>query len=350
MATRAVRAQQKTMPVIGLLSAISPGPGTPLAALRQGLSEGGYVEGQTVKIDYRWAEGRIDRLPALAADLVRSKVDVILASGGDVSAFSAKGATSTIPIVFAVAGDPVERGLVASLARPGGNLTGVSVLAIELIPKRLELLSELVPQARVIALLVNPSSPNAERVMRDVQEAARMKGVQIDILKAGTEREINAAFATLAHQHTGALLVATLAFSWREQLVALALRHAVPAIYPWREATEAGGLISYGASTAAVYRHIGIYIGKILKGAKPADLPVEQPTTFELVVNLKTAKALGLTVPPSILARADEVIELKPSSLPWPSGAARPSRSPRKTRCRSSVLWEPVWRIKPNCS
>ena len=296
--------------MIGFLSATSFGRAAPLAnAFRKGLSETGYVEGQNVTIEFRWAEDHYERPPALAADLVRRKVDVILASGGDVSAFAAKDATSTIPIVFAIGGDPVERGLVASLSRPGGNLTGVSVLAAELNPKRLELLSELVPQAGVVALLVNSNSPNAERVMRDVQEAARVKGVQLDILKAGSEGEIDAAFAALVQQHIGALLVAGLTPRWREQLVALASRHAVRAIYPWREATEAGGLISYGASVPGTYRQLGIYIGKILNGAKPADLPIQQPTTFELVINLKTAKALGLTVPPSILARADEVIE-----------------------------------------
>ena len=212
-AARALRAQQKAMPVIGFLSAFSPGPAAPFAAgVRRGLSETGYVEGQSVTIEYRWAEDYYDRLPALAADLVGRKVDVILASGGDVAAFAAKGATSTIPIVFAIGGDPVERGLVASLARPGGNLTGISVLAAELNPKRLELLSELVPQAGVIALLVNSNSPNAERVTRDVQEAARTKGVQLDILKAGTEGEIDAAFATLVQHHAGALLVAGVPF------------------------------------------------------------------------------------------------------------------------------------------
>jgi putative tryptophan/tyrosine transport system substrate-binding protein len=309
---RPVHAQQKAMPVIGFLSAISPGPAAPfVAGVRQGLSEAGWVEGQNVAIEYRWAEGRYDRLAALAAGLVGRKVDVILASGGDVSAFAAKGATSTIPIVFAVGGDPVEQGLVASLARPGGNLTGVSVLAIELNPKRFELLSELVPHAGVVSLLVNPNSPNAERVMRDVQEAAREKGVQLHILKCRTEGEIDAAFATLVEQHADAFLVAgdPLTFSWREQLAALAARHSVPVIYEAREFTEAGGLISYGTSRPAAWHQVGIYLGKILNGAKPADLPVQQSTKFELVVNLKTAKALGLTVPQSILARADEVIE-----------------------------------------
>jgi len=305
-----LRAQQKAMPVIGHLSSESPGPDAPfVAAFHQGLIETGYVEGQNVAIEYRWAEGRYDRLPGLAADLVGRKVDVIQ-PGGTPSALAAKSATSTIPVVFIV-GDAVAAGLVPSLARPGGNLTGVSLLTFELMAKRLELLSELVPQASVIALLVNANSAMAERIMRDVQEAARAKGVQLHILKAGTEDEIDAAFATLVQLHAGALLVGTDPFfnSRREQLAALASRHAVPAIYEWREFAEAGGLISYGPSLPAANRQVGIYVGRILNGAKPADLPVQQPTTFELVVNLNTAKALGLTVPPLILARADEVIE-----------------------------------------
>ena len=303
-----LRAQQKAMPVIGYLGQISPVSG--LAPFREGLSDTGYVEGQNVAIEYRWAEGRYDRLPALAADLVHRKVDVIVTVGTP-SALAAKSATSTIPIVFSVGSNPVELGFVASLARPGGNLTGVSILVGELMPKRLELLSELAPQAGVIALLVNPNNAISERIMGDVQEAAHAKGVQLHIMKAGTESEIDAAFATLGQLHIGALLVGTDGFfsSRREQLVALASRHAIPAIYESRQFAAAGGLISYGPSLTALNRQVGIYVGKILKGAKPADLPVQQPTTFELVVNLKTAKALGLTVPPSILARADEVID-----------------------------------------
>jgi putative tryptophan/tyrosine transport system substrate-binding protein len=310
-APRGLRAQQKAMPVIGFLGVGSPGPAAPyVAAFEQGLSEAGWVEGKTVAIEFRWAEARYDRLPALAADLVGRKVDVIAAFGGIPAAIAAKSATSTIAIVFSV-GDPVELGLVTSLARPGGNLTGVSTMAPELISKRLELISELVPQAGVIALLVNPNNSNTERIIGDMQEAAHTKGVQLRVLKAGSESEIDAAFASLVELHAGALVVGGDPFfeSRREQLVALAARHAVPAIYQWLEFAVAGGLISYGASLTALYRQVGIYAGKILNGAKPANLPVQQPTTFELVVNLKTAKGLGLTVPPSILARADEVIE-----------------------------------------
>src|SRR5712671_5620340 len=308
----ALRAQQTATPVIGFLSGASPGPYTPyLAAFHQGLAEAGYVEGQNLGVEYRWAEGHYDRLPALAADLVGRKVDLLAASGGSVSVRAAKSATSTIPTVFTSGDDPVATGLVASLARPGGNLTGVSFLDVELNSKRLELLSELVPQARVIALLVNPNNSNADRIMREVREVARAEGVQLPILKAGTESEIDAAFASLVELHAGALLVGgdPFFFSRREQFLVLASRHAVPAIYAARESAVAGGLISYGASFTSVYRQLGIYAGKILNGAKPADLPVEQPTTFELVINLKTANALGLTMPQSLLARADEVIE-----------------------------------------
>jgi putative tryptophan/tyrosine transport system substrate-binding protein len=283
-AARALRAQQKAMPVVGFLGGASPGPNAPfVAAFHQGLSETGYVEGQNLAIEYRWAEGQYDRLPALAADLVSRKVDLIVAtSGGHLPAFAAKNATSTIPIVFSMGADPVAYGLVASLARPGGNITGFSILVRELMPKRLELLSELVPRARVVAMLVN-----IERNIGDMQQAARAKGVQLQILKAGTEGEIDAAFATLVRLHAGALLVGDPFYlNRREQLVALAARHAVPAIYDWREYVVAGGLISYGTSLTAVYRQVGNYAGKIIKGAKPADLPVQQSTTFQLVVNL----------------------------------------------------------------
>jgi putative tryptophan/tyrosine transport system substrate-binding protein len=308
----AARAQQKAMPVIGFLSSSSPGPWAPnVAAFHQGLSETDYIEGQNVAIEYRWAEYQYDRLPALAADLVTRKVQVIATNGDPRAARAAKIATSTIPIVFSAISDPVAFGLVASFARPGGNLTGFTILVTDLMPKRLELLSELAPQAGVIALLVNPNSPVAERQTRDVQEAARAKGVQLTILKAGTESEIDGAFASIVQLRAGALLVAADSFfnSRREKLVALSARFAVPAIYEWRDFVELGGLISYGPSQTGLWRQVGIYAGRILKGAKPADLPVQQPTTFDLVVNLKTAKALGLTVPPSILARADEVIE-----------------------------------------
>jgi putative tryptophan/tyrosine transport system substrate-binding protein len=309
----ASRAQQKAMPVIGFLAFGTPDSAAPLvAACREGLSATGYVEGQNVAIEFRGAGGDYDRLSALAADLVARKVDLIVATAQ--SAVAAKNATSTIPIVFAGlgGGDPVADDLVASLARPGGNLTGFSSLAIELMPKRLELLSELAPQASVIGLLVNTiNNPSAEHIIRVAQEAARAKGVQLQILKASSESEIDAAFATLDQLHAGAgIVVAALFFGSRlEQLVALASRHAVPAIYPSRTFVTSGGLISYGPSLAGTWRQVGVYAGRILKGEKPADLPVQQPTTFELVVNLNTAKALGLTVPPSILARADEVID-----------------------------------------
>jgi putative ABC transport system substrate-binding protein len=302
-------AQQKAMPVIGILGAASAGAN--VAGFRQGLSETGYVEGQNVTIEYRWAAGQYDRLPALAAELVRHNVDVIATMGGTVSALAAKDATSTIPIVFST-GDPVERGLVASLARPGGNLTGVSIVLTELMPKRLDLLSQLVPQAGVIALLVNPNNAIvAEPMIRNVQEAARAKGVRLHILKAGAESEIEAGLASLVQLQAGALVVGPdpLFDNRSEQLVAMVARYAVPTIYYWRDFAAAGGLISYGPSRAYPVRQQGVYAGKILKGAKPADLPVEQLTRFELVINLKTATALGLTVPSSILARADEVIE-----------------------------------------
>ena len=307
-------AQPEKMRVIGYLQSgsresmvTSP---LSIAAFRQGLSETGYVEGQNLAIEYRGAEGHYDRLPALAADLVGRKVDLIAAIG-NAPALAAKSAISTIPIVFAIGTDPVELGLVASLARPGSSITGVSFLVVELTAKRFDLISELVPQAKVIALLMNPNNEGTERQTRDVQEAARARGRQLHILRASTENEIDAAFASLVNLHIDAILVGADGFfvNRREQLVALASRYAVPAIYQWRQFADSGGLLSYGPSGTSVARQIGIYAGRILKGAKPADLPVEQPTKFELVINLKAAEALGLTVPLSLLARADEVIE-----------------------------------------
>jgi putative tryptophan/tyrosine transport system substrate-binding protein len=302
----AAEAQQKAMPVIGVLNTGSPGPSPLMAAFRHGLSEAGYFEGQNLAIEYRWAEGHYDRLPALAADLVGRKVDLIMANSPP-SALAAKSATSTIPIVFRSGADAVGDGLVASLARPRGNLTGVSFAADELTAKRLELLSELIPQARVIALLMNPANATAERVIRDVQEAARAKGLQLHVLKAGSESEIDTAFASLVQLHAGALVVGADPFlsSRREQIVALASRSAVPSIYAWREFAASGGLISYGASITSAFRLVGHYVAEVLKGAKPADLPVQQATTFELVINLKTARALGIDVPATLLAQAE---------------------------------------------
>jgi ABC-type uncharacterized transport system substrate-binding protein len=308
---RAVRAQQKAMPVIGFLGGEAPDAlAANLTAFRQGLVESGYIEGQNLAIEYRWAEGRYDRLPGLAAELVGRKPAVIVTYGA--SAMGAvKGATSTIPIVFFGGGDPVATGLVASLARPGGNLTGVSIMAPELNPKRLDLVFELVPKTGVIALLVNPNNSSAELTIQDLREAAHAKGVHLAILKAGVDGDFDTAFASLAELHAGAVVVGSDAFffSRREELVRLAARHAVPAIYDAREFVVAGGLVSYGSSFTNSWPQVGIYAGKILKGANPADLPVQQPTKFELVINLKTARALGLTIPPTLLARADEVIE-----------------------------------------
>jgi len=309
--SRTACAQQKAVPVIGYLNGTAPDANAALlAAFRQGLSETGYVEGQNLAIEYRWAEFHYDRLPALAADLVGRKVDVIAACGGAGEALAAKNATSTIPIVITTGADPVESGLVASLARPGGNLTGLTNLNVELWQKRVELIAELVPQARVIGLLQNPNNAGAGGSAASAQQAARAKGLQLEILKAGTEAEIDAAFATAVQQNIGALIVGDPLFdSLSKQVVALAAHHHVPTIYIWRKYVSDGGLISYGAIFTEAYHHVGIYAGKILSGAKPADLPVQQSTNFELVVNLKTAEGLGLTIPPPILARADEVIE-----------------------------------------
>jgi putative ABC transport system substrate-binding protein len=306
----AARAQQKPMPVIGYFH-FATSEYTPMAAsFLQGLKDTGYVEGQNVAIEYRWAEGQYDRLPAMAADLVGRKVDLIAAFGPPL-ARAAKNATSTIPIVFEVGNDAVAAGLVDSLARPGGNATGFSILFTQLTPKRLELLCELVPQAKTIALLVNPNSPTAEPSIQGTQEAARAKGVQLSILKASTESEIDAAFATFDSAPADGLIIAADPFfdTRRAQLTGPAARYRIPTIYFSRESVAAGGLISYGSSLGAVYRQMGIYAGRILKGEKPADLPVEQPTKFEMVINLKTANALGLTVPPKLIFTADEVIE-----------------------------------------
>jgi putative ABC transport system substrate-binding protein len=311
-ATRSLRAQQRAIPVIGILYSFdSNRPASPAQiALGRELNDTGYVEGQNLAIERRYAEGHPDRFPALAADLVGRNVDVLVATSID-SAVAAKNATSTIPIVFAVGIDPVELGLVASLARPGGNFTGISRFNVELMPKRLELLCDLVPEARVIALLADPNAANIDRVTRAVEEAARAKGVQLQVLRASSESEIDAAFASFVQLQVGGLLVgpASIFGMHREQIFALASRYAVPAMYDTRAYVEAGGLISYGPSIGGMARQVGIYVGKILNGAKPADLPIQQPTTFELVVNLKTAAALGLTVPPSILIRASDVIE-----------------------------------------
>ena len=302
---------QKPMPVIGFLSLISgdPFPGVARAFLA-GLEETGYIAGQNVRIEYRWAEGWSDRLPALAADLVGRKVDLIATEGGIVAAQVAKDATSQIPIVF-TGGDPVGQGLVTSLARPGGNLTGISNFTPELTPKRLELLCELLPQATLIGLLVNPARAFTARLIEAVQQAATMKGLRLTVVNAGNESEINAAFAALAREQVSGLVVAPDAMfgQYRDRFAALASRYGLPAIYPARAFVVAGGLSSYGANFYALHRLAGIYAGRILKGEKPADLPVQQPTKFELLINLKTAKALGLTVPQSLLARADEVIE-----------------------------------------
>jgi putative ABC transport system substrate-binding protein len=309
----AARAQQPGMPVIGFLYPTSPDTNADrLRGFRQGLKETGYVEGENVAIEYRWAENQMDRLPPLAAELVRRQVAVIAATGGLDSALAAKTATTTIPIVFSVTEDPVRLGLVASLARPGGNMTGVNLVVGELTAKRLALLRELVPGAVRVAVLVNPANTvNAETTLRDVEPAARAMGLQIKVLKASTSREIEAAFATFVRERPDALLVGGDPFfrARRVQLANLASHHSIPATYALRDYAEAGGLMSYGSNLTDSYRQIGVYTGRILKGAKPADLPVVQSTRFELVLNAPTARMLGLTVPPQLLATADEVIE-----------------------------------------
>ena len=306
------RARQSGLPVIGFLNVGSPAERAPFAAaFRQGLGEAGYVEGRNVAIEYRWAAGQYERLPELAADLVHRQVAVIVATGGPGPALAAKAATGTIAIVFTGGGDPVRHGLVANLARPGGNATGVTNMAADLEAKRVELLHEMMPTAVEIGMLVNPNFPDSEARSRQVDRAALALRLQVHIQTATTEGEIDAAFVTLTKQRIGALFVASdaLFLTRRERLAALAARYALPTIYPFRESVTVGGLISYGASIADGYRQAGIYAGRILKGEKPADMPVQQSTKVELVINLKTAKALGIAIPPAILARVDEVIE-----------------------------------------
>jgi len=304
----AARGQQTSVPVVGFLNS-----GSPYArrdgAFRAGLSTTGYIESQNVTVDFRWADGQYSRLPALAAELVRRQVAVIFA-GGPPAARAAKAASSTIPIVFTTGDDPVKDGLIASLNRPGGNATGINLIAAELEAKRLVLLHELVPAAVLIGALLNPKNPNFETQLRDVQGAARALG-QIELLNASSSNEIEAAFATLVTRRAGAISVGSDPFFFAQvnQLIELAARHSIPAIYEWREFVAAGGLLSYGVSLAGAYREAGIYVGRILKGEKPADLPVLQPTKFELVINMKTAKALGIDVPVSMQLLADEVIE-----------------------------------------
>ncbi len=308
----AARAQQSAMPIIGFLDSGSRGTNANLvAAFSLGLKEAGYVEGESVAIEYRWADGDYDRLPALAADLVRRQVSAIVATGGEPSGRAARAATTTIPIVFDSGISPVELGWVTSLNRPGGNMTGVNQMVDELVTKQMGLLHELTPQAQVVAMLVNANNPKTDSIVRKAQTAAGMLGCSLQVLTAGSEQDFDTAFTTAVEQRTGALFVSPDPFFYRQRdrIIALAARRAIPALYVRREFAAAGGLISYGTSLADTYRQVGLYAGRILNGEKPADLPVVQPTKFELSINLKTAKSLGLTIPPSLLATADEVIE-----------------------------------------
>jgi len=308
----AARAQQPAMPVIGFLGAPSAAPyARYVAAVHQGLKEVGYVEHQNVAMEYRWADSQYDRLPALAADLVSRRVAVIVPIGGAPATLAAKAATSTIPIVFNLGADPIELGLVTNLNRPGGNITGIAMMIVEIETKRLELLHELAPASTSLAILLNPSNAQAQTQERDAQRAARVIGRQVLVLKAGTEHEIEMAFAALVRERAGGLLVGGDPFftSQVTLFVVLTARHAIPTIYPWRSHVDAGGLMSYGTSVLDAYRQTGVYTGRVLKGEKPGDLPIAQPTKFELIINLKTARAVGIAIPPTLLARADEVIE-----------------------------------------
>src|SRR5215510_10652320 len=308
----AARAQQAAVPVIGYLGAQSPAAfASRVTAFRQGLGETGYVEGRNVAIEFRWAEGQHDRLPALAAELVARQVAVIVAPGGAPAAIAAKSVTTTIPIVFEMGADPIAMGLVTSLNRPGGNLTGVSSLNVEVTPKRLEILREAIPTATVVAVLLNPTSPTADSQLRNLQEAARALGLQLHVLRATSARDFDAVFASLLQLRANGLVVASDTFfaTHSEQLAALTVRHALPAIHQSRDFTLAGGLMSYGGSFVESHRQAGVYTGRVLKGDKPADLPVQQVTKVELLINLKTAKALGVTFPLALSGRADQVIE-----------------------------------------
>jgi putative tryptophan/tyrosine transport system substrate-binding protein len=306
------RAEQSAMPVVGFLSARSPAEAASVvAAFRQGLSETGYFEGKNVTIEYRWAEGHYDRLPALAEELVRRGVAAIAATGGEPSPIAAKAATATLPIVFTVGSDPVEMGLVASLSRPGGNLTGTTIMGVDLGPKRLDLVRQLVPKALRIAVLANPTFPMASAEVREVEDAARRLAIEVNVRNATTESEIDEAFADLAQHRPDALIIGTDPFllGQRDQLARLAARDAIPTVYFLREFVEAGGLMSYGPDIRRGYRQAGVYTGYILGGKKPAELPVLRPTSFLLSINLKAAKALGIDLPATLLALADEVIE-----------------------------------------